>query len=578
MRYVSDIGVDWTHPAFGGFAEVPNEKVIHAVSYTGEHPIDNFGHGTHVAGIIAGDVEYKATPRGDSMLNGVAPKAKLMGYKVLSASGSGSATNIILAMEDAMRRGCHVMNLSLGDGYGDPHSPESSAANNAMLAGVIVCIAAGNAGPEAQTVGSPGAAQHVITVGASTDDGVTALMARLEEPDKEPLEIAMQLMENSASLPSPALNSAYMDCAQGLKAGDFHRQVRGKIALIQRGENTFREKALLAQKAGAIAAVIYNNRDGAFFGSLGEYEEMPTIPVVAISQGDGRAMLQAISGKGRPSRAELRLRPEEVPQPYRMAEFSSRGPSRALAIKPELTAPGVNISSATILNAAYPGSGMPDPSGYTSASGTSMATPHVAGAAALIRQAHPEWTSLQIKAALVNTARWMDGQGSVTDQGNGSMDVMRAMDCKAILVTAATPISPTHSFGRISNEGKVRTVSQALTIQPLTTEPDSSTYRLSVELAGQPKGLEASLSAGSIICDQSCVASFDLIITADGAQLPDGRYYGFVKAEAEWGTLRLPFFYEATRRPLSEPVVPEVPGERSARTPDRRRFGTMPSC
>lgn len=163
MRHVIDIGVDWTHPAFGGFAEVPNEKVVHAVSYTGEQPIDNFGHGTHVAGIIAGDASYKGTPRGDSRLNGMAPKAKLMGYKVLTAAGSGSSTSIILAMEDAMRQGCHVMNLSLGDGYGDPFSPESSAANNAMLAGVIVCIAAGNAGPDAQTVGSPGAAEHVIT-------------------------------------------------------------------------------------------------------------------------------------------------------------------------------------------------------------------------------------------------------------------------------------------------------------------------------------------------------------------------------------------------------------------------------
>ena len=415
-------------------------------------------------------------------------------------------------------------------------------------------------------------------MGASTDDGVTALMAQLAEPDKEPLEIAMQLMENSASLPSPALASPYLDCGTGLKAVDIPKQVQGRIALIQRGENTFREKALLAQQAGAIACVIYNNRDGSFFGSLGEHEDMPAIPVVAVSQADGMAMLQAITGNGRPSSAELRLRPEEVPQPYRMAEFSSRGPSRALGIKPELTAPGVNIDSATVIQAAYPGGGMPDPSGYTSASGTSMATPHVAGAAALIRQAHPDWTSLQIKAALVNTARWMEGQGSVTDQGNGAMDLMRAMDCKAVLVTAAAPFSPTHSFGRIGHEGKARTVAQALTIQPLAGEPDPSPYRLSVELNGQPKGLEASLSAGSIICQQSCVASFDLTITANGAELADGRYYGFVKAEAEWGTLRLPFFLEANRKPLAQPIVPEFPAEEQGGTPERRPIGSMPRC
>lgn len=167
MRYVIDIGIDWTHPEFGGFTAAPNDKVIYAASLTGEHPIDNFGHGTHVSCIIAGDADYKGTPRGDARFNGVAPKAKLMGYKVLTAAGSGSATNIIMAMEDAVKRGAHVMNLSLGDSYGDPSSPESSAANNAMLAGVVVCIAAGNAGPGADTIGAPGAAHHVITIGCT---------------------------------------------------------------------------------------------------------------------------------------------------------------------------------------------------------------------------------------------------------------------------------------------------------------------------------------------------------------------------------------------------------------------------
>lgn len=160
---VIDTGIDWTHPVFGGFKEVPNEKVIHAASYTGEHPLDNFGHGSHVAGIIAGDQDYKATPRGDAKLSGLAPKAQLIGYKVLTAAGSGSATNIILAMEDAVKKGAQVVNLSLGDIFGDPFSPESSAANNAMRAGIVVCVAAGNSGPERDTIGAPGAAHDVIT-------------------------------------------------------------------------------------------------------------------------------------------------------------------------------------------------------------------------------------------------------------------------------------------------------------------------------------------------------------------------------------------------------------------------------
>lgn len=95
---VNNTGVDWTHPAFGGYSNVPNPKVIHAASYTGEPPRDNFGHGTHVAGIVAGDLDYRDTPRGESRIQGMAPKARLMSYKVLSAYGSGSATNIILVL------------------------------------------------------------------------------------------------------------------------------------------------------------------------------------------------------------------------------------------------------------------------------------------------------------------------------------------------------------------------------------------------------------------------------------------------------------------------------------------------
>lgn len=93
---VIDTGIDWTHPAFGGYAEVPNPKVIYAVSYTGEPQIDNFGHGTHCAGIAAGE-KYTATARGDSKIRGLAPKAQLMSYKVLTATGSGTAAAIVMA-------------------------------------------------------------------------------------------------------------------------------------------------------------------------------------------------------------------------------------------------------------------------------------------------------------------------------------------------------------------------------------------------------------------------------------------------------------------------------------------------
>lgn len=412
-------------------------------------------------------------------------------------------------------------------------------------------------------------------MGASTDDGVTALMAQLSQEGAEAKQIEMRLMEGSQALPEPAIELPYVACGQGTSAQDFPAEVNKKIALIERGSITFYEKAMNAVNAGAAAVVVYNNNDGNFFGSLGDQEPRPAVPVVSVSRADGELMLQAITGQEKVSSAHLKLTPVEVPQPDRLAEFSSRGPNNDGWIKPEITAPGVNIESATIIKAAMPGGGMPDPSGYVSASGTSMATPHVAGAVALLRQAHPEWTSSQIKAALVNTARWMPNQGSVMDQGNGAIDLVRAMDCRAILGTAADPLCPTHSFGQVVNGGKTTVVKQSLTIHPLDAEASSS-YKLSVELAGQPQGLKAELSAGSINCDgEECVASFDLIITADGAAVADGAYYGFVVAEADWGKLRLPFYYEAAQEASTRP--PRENGEGPQQDPNRR-VGGMPCC
>ncbi|HLN63958.1 MAG TPA: S8 family serine peptidase [Symbiobacteriaceae bacterium] len=390
-------------------------------------------------------------------------------------------------------------------------------------------------------------------MGASTDDGVTALVAQLTQEGQAEKQIEMRLLDGSVALPAPAIDLQYVPCGLGTRPADFPKEVAGRIALVQRGDATFVDKAKNAEKAKAAAVVIYNNRDGNFFGSLGDEAGRPAIPVVSIAKADGETMLQAANT------ARLKLTPDEVGQPDRMAEFSSRGPNNDAFIKPEICAPGVNINSATITQAAMPGGGMPDPSGYISASGTSMATPHVAGAAALLRQAHPDWTSMQIKAALVNTARWMQGQGTVMDQGNGAMDLPRAIDCKAILVAATSPIQPTHSFGQIVHSGQAKVLTQALTVQPLAAE-EAGPYKLSVEVVGNPQGLVAELSAGTVACnDEGCAAGFELQLKIDGATLPDGAYYGFVRAEASWGTLRLPFYVEASKEPMQEPPQQNSP-------------------
>lgn len=553
---IIDTGVDWTHPALGGFEKAPNEKVTYAASFTGEQPIDNFGHGTHVAVIAAGTKAYPSGPRGAAKVEGMAPKAKVMGYKVLTASGSGSASSIILAIEDAVRRGAHVLNLSLGDNQGDPFAPECAACNNAMMAGCVVCVAAGNEGPEASTIGAPGAAHHVITVGASTDEGVTALVAEYQMEGQESRQIEMRMLEGSPVLPEASLTLPVVDCGRGLNAASFPATTKGRIALCERGDVTFLEKAKAAQAAGASALIIYNNREGNFFGTLGEGSNLSRIPVVSIAKEEGEFLIRAINREAGYSYGQVVLSPTMTPQPDRLAEFSSRGPNNDGWIKPELTAPGVDIYSATILRAPRAGDGMPDPSGYLSASGTSMATPHVTGAVALLRQAHPSWTPMQIKAALVNTAGTMPKQGGMMAQGNGSLRLQAAMACQAILVTATDPICPTHAFGRVIHGGERVTVKQALTIQPLVSDAAGLSYQLQAEVRQQVAGLTVELSAGEVVCTTSCMAAFDLSITLDGKAIVDGAYEGYVVATGQNGTLRLPFYVEVAKSASSLPVAP----------------------
>lgn len=550
---VIDTGLDWTHPAFGGYAAVPNEKVVWAISYTGGTPMDDFGHGTHVSGISAGDL-YKGTPRGDSLIEGVAPKAKLMDYKVLSAAGSGFSTSIVLAIEDAVSRGADVMNLSLGSTVDDPQSPESIAVNNAMLAGTVAAVAAGNSGPGLQTVGSPGTAPYALTVGASTDDGVTSLFAKITNPTGERQDLEMRYLQHSVSLPDGGITSNYVYTGTGETDADFPAAVNGKIALIQRGNISFAQKVKNAQAHGAIGVLIFNNRPGNFNGTLGDatpLDPYPTIPSLSLSMEDGKYLLGLGFDANGVSNATIFLDATAVPQPDLLAEFSSRGPTVDVRIKPDFTAPGVDIYSSTILvpPTSPAVANMADPSGYTSANGTSMATPHVAGAAALLKQAHPDWNPFQIKAALSNSAvKMSDKSGKpyrVIEQGNGSIRVNLAKDVEGLLTTAEQPAAPNYSFGLVDHHYAKITSTEALQIQDVNTKQDT-TYQLQAVLNNPTTGIAVRLDQTSLTVPSGGTATFKIMVDADGTQLANGTYEGYVLAASATETLRLPFLYAST--------------------------------
>ncbi len=209
---VVDTGVDPNHPDLKG-------KVVATEDFTDEGYFDGNGHGTHVAGTIAGN--GKAS---NSKYIGVAPEAKVIGAKVLASNGSGTFSGVIAGIEWAAKQKPHVMNLSLGAnvaGSCDGTDPCSMAVDAAMDQGIIVCIAAGNAGPGSSTVGSPGCAKKVITIGASDDrDNIAWFSSRGPTLDKR--------VKPDIVLPGVDIIAARAkDTAMGTVIDEHHTQASG---------------------------------------------------------------------------------------------------------------------------------------------------------------------------------------------------------------------------------------------------------------------------------------------------------------------------------------------------------------
>ena len=254
---VLDTGIDWTHPMFGGDPTPPrlglappvaavntNKKVIYYMSFTGGL-IDDFGHGSAAASNVAGylglapGADKLPGTADDIRLHGVAPQARLMGYKVCLGVGSCLSTSTIMAIEDAVspvtlnlqpKPIAHVINLSLG-GPGGPDDDTAVAASNAALLGTIVVASAGNSGPGQGTVGSPAAGRHVIAVGANNDPAGGSNTVDLIGGRSGMIANAL---DGSAPITADVTQN-YVFCGFAETPDQVPDSVRGKIALIERG-------------------------------------------------------------------------------------------------------------------------------------------------------------------------------------------------------------------------------------------------------------------------------------------------------------------------------------------------------
>ncbi|WP_179887103.1 S8 family serine peptidase [Bacillus sp. AFS088145] len=433
---VLDTGIDYNHPDLkdsykGGYDFVDNdadpmESTPADQKASGEpESIDGnpfvTEHGTHVAGTIASNpnnnVEYAMT--------GVAPKVDLYAYRVLGPYGSGSDSSVIAGIERAVEDGMDVINLSLGNNSNNSLSATSVAINNAALQGVVPVVAGGNAGPNPGTLGSPGASPLAITVGASdVPTDIPTVKTSLGDVSVQNTLMGHGLGKDYLNVLDKDYNVIYL--GNGYEEDYVGKDLNGKVALIARGDISFDEKIRRANEKGAVAVLIYNNEDGEIPYFLGEnYGYVPTFKML---QADGGKLVDRL--KANPTETiKLSDFHSNMTSGDVLADFSSRGPvSNNFDIKPDVVAPGVSTLSTVPEYINSPGDGVDYSHSYASLSGTSMATPHVAGVAALLLQSHPDYTVADVKAALMNTADPLKGRTyNVNEVGAGRVDAYEAV-------------------------------------------------------------------------------------------------------------------------------------------------------
>ncbi|PGM56970.1 S8 family serine peptidase [Bacillus sp. AFS053548] len=439
---VIDTGIDYTHPDLkdvykGGYDFVNNDSDPMETTYqdflkSGQpqfNPLSGASywtdHGTHVSGIIAGTGKNNS----DFAITGVAPDVELYGYKVLGPYGSGLSSTIIAGIDRAVQEKMNVINLSLGTDITDPLNPMSVAINNATLAGTVCVIAAGNFGAP-YSIGNPAASPLGISVGASSS-AVTAETSNVEISSiNETINlnnIRMMALDYRTSLDSlKGMTLPIVNVDKGAIPSYFGKDVRDKVVLIERGDTTLNAKINLAKENGAKAVILYNNVPNEdyipyYFGY--SFDLCPTFNVL---NEQGTKIVNML--KNGAVNLTIKDFGKMTQQGDQLADFSSKGPGRRdYDIKPEVTAPGVGVFSSIPAYANGQGHRDDYQHAYARFSGTSMATPHVAGSAALILQNHPEYTPEDVKLALMNTADKLNGSYSVFEEGSGRIDTYEAV-------------------------------------------------------------------------------------------------------------------------------------------------------
>lgn len=552
---IVDTGIDYIHADFGGSGSqsdydnndgtvvepgtFPTARVVGGIdfagdAYTGENqaapdddPLDcvrdasgniSGGHGTHVASISAGNgvlndgsaftgpYDQSLNPDDFRIYPGVAPKALLYGIRVFGCEGgTGLTAGAYEYAVDPNDDGnpddrLDVVNASLGSDFSaaDPSS-QALLIRNLTNAGSLFVAAAGNAGNSFFITGNPAGYPEALSVAATSESALPELRITA------PADIAGNYpgVEGSftAAVPTDVAISGELVRTQPADAcADLTNAsaLAGKIALIDRGDCFFVEKIQRAEAAGAVAAVMVQNSPGEPPFPMGGDTQVG-IPGIMVSNGDGTTLKTA---SATPSAELLAVEGES-----QLSPFSSRGPgSRANVIKPEVAAPGSNIRAAAV------GSG----DGAVNLSGTSMASPMAAGAAALVRQAHPGWAPLEVKSALINSAVPTTTAGltaMVTQVGAGRLQVDVAID--STVVAASGDAGSGVAFGVLST---ATTVDVSRTVTFTNKGADDATFDLTPKLTFDVAGVSLQVSPTSVTVPAGGTADVELTMSYDASQ------------------------------------------------------------
>jgi uncharacterized protein (TIGR03437 family) len=582
------------------------------------------GHGTAVSSVAAG----VATSYGAASLSGVAPKAFLGNYKIYGSPelGSGaSEAGILQALDDAVTDGMDVVNFSSGGAAfenptdagaicglpaGEPCDPLAAAFENAMKNGqVIAVVAAGNLGATgyrymtsgASTYGSiasPAYTPSVIAAGGIENDvtyGDTIDVSGTNVPADLATLAAFPAVDSvilPAPLTAPVVDVTTVGDDPLLCVTPAAGSLTGAVALITRGTCDFRVKVPNAQAAGAVGVILINNSANPAtltgWGELGG----ATIPALMISQSDGANLLAFVDANASTA-ATLNTQEGQVPAaavgliPDTPAYFASRGPSVGnYGLKPDISAAATNFLLAA--EDVDPFGDLFSPMRYAVADGTSFSSPMVAGAAALVKQAQPNLTPLQVKSALVNSATLTGllnqagtAAASLADVGSGLLQAQNAV------LSPVQFVPSTVSFGSVAG---VLPAAQTLAVTNSSGTPLTLSFSVSASTAAPSTQVQVN-SASTATLTLAAGQTSSISVRLSGVVPPAGRYEGVINVSGAAVPLHIPYMFVVPSNtaydiipllggdgfdgPVSQPIPDAYGGVLAIRVIDR--FGTSVS-